>query len=160
VNSWDATNTVLPLPLDSPAAVPDHCVFEALAKHELAFEIESERYTIAGLYAIDRPIGMLMANGPPRESEIDHVKDQRDATLLRRRNRTAKRISFLFVIVLEWDSKFRSTSRSAGHAIRASSGTKPAPARSRLVSCIQLHGHREFGGDCFCLAQCRRPAGR
>jgi hypothetical protein len=67
-------------PPDSPAAVPDHYVFEALARHELAFEIESERYAIAGLYAIDRPIGMLMANGPPHESEIDHVKDQRDAT--------------------------------------------------------------------------------
>jgi hypothetical protein len=130
-------------------------VFEALARHELAFEIESERYAIAGPYAIDRPIGMLMANGPPHESEIDHVKDQRDATLLQRRNKTKKRISFVFVIVLERDSKFCSTSRSARHAMQASSGTKLAPVHSRFVSCIQLHSHRESGSDCFCSAGCR-----
>jgi hypothetical protein len=98
-----------------------------------------------------------MANGLPHKSEIDHVKEQRDATFLRQCNKTAKRISFLFVIVLERESRFCSTSRSARHAMQASLGTKPAPARSRFVSCIQLHSHREFGGDCFCLAQCRRP---
>jgi hypothetical protein len=76
-------------PPDSPAAVPDHYVFEALARHELAFEIASEPYNIAGLHAIDRPVGMLMANGPPHESEIEHVKDQRDATFLQRRKLAA-----------------------------------------------------------------------
>jgi hypothetical protein len=45
-------------PPDSPAAVPGHYVFEALARHELALEIESERYTIAGVYAIERPVAM------------------------------------------------------------------------------------------------------